>query len=235
MPVACELSEQHLHVALDAQLQLVRVAARDLVDREAGAVQGLGLAGTVTVLAHRSQKSGLHPEWLWQLDADGLQYTVRGQTTRVPFAHVQVLRLAYDPTQDLRTRFACTVTCGDGSSCTIYSTHQTGLSAASDHRQTYVPLVQALIAGAAGQGRPRLLAGVSPLRYWLTLGGLLLLWLVAVLVLSRLPSDATHWVQFVGLALGLPVLAVWAKRNRPRSFVASAIPEGLLPSVTTPS
>lgn len=162
-------------------------------------------------------------------------------TTRIPLSSITRLRLIFAPSRFESNRFECELigrVDGKPIKRRIVSYHFRGLADLVDQGDRYVPLVRALCQRTA-QHSPalRLLAGYTPLAYYLGLGLLLVLlaaFATFVVIeweaLWRLPRTPFRLFLLTGLLLFLLVIY---RRNRPRALSPAALPDELLPKVKT--
>ncbi len=178
------------------------------------------------------RRHAFEKEHRWSLDDTGLAWQAEDASGRLDYAAIASIRLEYGATRADFARYRCLVAGRNGEAQIIVSTHFDSLGSFSDRRGTYLPFVRTLIARtAAANPLCRFQAGVSPMRFWLTL--FLLFLSLAVLAIAALSLGVpVLWYLYLKIAVIialLPVALVWIKRNRPRRFRPSAIPADVLP------
>jgi hypothetical protein len=157
-----------------------------------------------------------------------------GGPARFPYAEIRELRLCFDPTEADKTRYRCELRLVGGERAFIVSGHVLGVWEAGSRATTYGPLVRGLMVRAAAAANPqcRFQAGKRPLHYWFLCVLLTVLLVTAFAVLSLLGLDHLSEVSWAKLAVvvgGIPLLVLYARRNRPRSFDPQSIPRDVLP------
>jgi hypothetical protein len=159
-----------------------------------------------------------------------------GGAARFPHAGITELRLSFDPTRFDTHRYRCDVRIAGGAG-TLWSTHFAGVGEFEDRAATYTPFVRAVIARvAAANPNCTFRAGTRPLAYWAGQLFLLAMTLVAIWVIAMVGGSALSEVTWTKLfvVIGLiPLALAYARKNRPRRFLPSAIPDDVLPSGNT--
>ena len=184
-------------------------------------------------IVHKARANYFEREAAWSLAPDALVSELAGQVTRCPYGEIAEVRLSYDPTRFDRKRYRCDVTRRGGDRLTIRSSHFAGIASFEDRAATYTPLVRALIARvAAANPHCSFRAGKRPLVFWAEQLFLLAMAALLVFVLAALGGSGLSDLVLLKLALVaalVPLALAYARRNRPRRFSPTAIPEELLP------
>jgi len=157
----------------------------------------------------------------------------RGGPARFPYAEIADLRVYYDPTQHDRARYRCDLRLRSGQRASILSSHVVSTWASEDRAATYRPLVQALVSRVAKDSPGcRFWAGKRPLHFWgalAFLAGAIVLG-CALITYAGAWGSAGAWAVVAAVAGIIPFLLMFGRKNRPRRFDPTAIPEDVLPS-----
>jgi hypothetical protein len=184
--------------------------------------------GTAT---HVVRANVFEAEITWWLGPEALH---PGERNAIPYADIAELRLSFAPTRFDARRYRCKVRLRDGRTATISSSHYVAMARFEDRSRTYEPLVRDLVARATTTNPGvRLRAGRHPLTYFLEHSFLFAAILFAVAVFEAVdpaPPSWRSWLRVGIIASFLPLLILSTIRNRPRTFSASAIPDGVLPA-----
>jgi hypothetical protein len=205
------------------------VLDRETLPREVG---GRTLAHDMT-LSHSVRRSMLEPDRTWRVADGALRWDDAAGGGEIPLERVEQVRLAWEASRVDLNRYACHVQ-GAGRDVVIVSTHWAGFGRFDDRRTTYAALVRALVVATA-PARPdaRFRCGASGLMYALNVivGAAGVSLLAVVMMVIPVPLDPFLVLRFGLLAVLIPLAALWAWRNRPRTFRADAIPDAVLPRV----
>lgn len=182
---------------------------------------------------HRLRVSILEKETTWTLrghdlviEPDGLQASI------IPLASLIRVSLHYDPSRAQTRRFRCRLDLLNGRRLIIQNEHYCGFASFEDRSGSYRDLV-IRICHRTAQANPACLfiKGKSPSSYWAQLIGLALLLLLLTILLFVMWT-AIGWltiIQLIFMALMLPIVIRWARRNRPGHFDPMNPPAELLP------
>lgn len=155
----------------------------------------------------------------------------QGGSKRFPYAEIRRLRLSYAPTDADQRRHRCDIWLARGEHAMITSTHYVAIWEFEDRAATYRQLTQGLIARVA-RANPacEFFAGKSPVRFWGEFAVLVLMTLALIGVLVTVGrSLMSAWVAIAPLAGAVPLLVVYARKNRPRRFSPKTIPRDIEP------
>ncbi|MBX9773149.1 MAG: hypothetical protein K2Y71_01955 [Xanthobacteraceae bacterium] len=156
---------------------------------------------------------------------------------RFPYRDIVEVRLYYAPTQYNTVGYGCALRMRRrmhiDADLEIQSTHHTGFGFSEDRTATYVAFVRALIARVVvANPAARFRAGLHPFRYWFANTLLLGLVPVLVFVISERFGDSL-WLKVAIFLVFIPILIAhaigWGRKNWPRSFNPSDIPQDVLP------
>lgn len=160
----------------------------------------------------------------------------KGGPARFPYADIAELRLSFDPTRFDANRHRCDIKSRDGRA-TLWSTHYVSIGEFEDRAVTYRSLACALVARvAAANPDCAFRAGKRPLVYWAEHTFLLAMSTLAVFVVASFGGSAISelvWLKIAIVAGMIPLALIYARKNRPRRFEPSKIPDDVLPSVDT--
>lgn len=163
----------------------------------------------------------------------------RGRARQVfALSRIERIDLAYAPRNIARLAFRCLVRDRDGRTLAFDNISWKSLIETDRQDREYHDFVAALVTRAeAAGGGVTLHAGISPFKYRGMLGlGIALATLLLVTLVRALMQSGHAFAGFA--AITLVYLGWWLSaflaRNRPRPFTAGAIPEGVVPAVTTP-
>jgi hypothetical protein len=190
-------------------------------------------------VAHSARKSIFDTEAVWRLGPDALEIAggagTPGAATQFPYVTVRELRLSFDPTRFDTNRYRCDLRFASGAALTIYSTHYVGVGEFEDRAATYGPLVRELIARvAAANPACSFKAGKTLGSYWGELIFLLAMVLLLAFVLGLVGGVSLSALVVIKLgiiAVFVPIMISYARKNRPRGFNPAVIPEDVLPEV----
>lgn len=155
------------------------------------------------------------------------------------FIDVNTMRLAFDPSRAETGRYRCDLELVTGNAISFTNLSWRGIADFEDRSNDYAAFVQRL-ARTLADANPacRFLAGKPPWSYWLQIVfvGAALMALATVLASFGVAYiGATAWAKLALAAILTPVLVRWIRRNRERRFDPRAIPEAILPPVTSGS
>lgn len=183
--------------------------------------------------AYAYKPSLLGAPWQFRLAPDRLVWTVGQRTGSVAYAAIRRLRLSFRPVTMQSYRFTTEIWADGVPKLTIASASWRSMMEQERFDQPYRDFIAALHERiAAAGGRPALEAGANPFLYW---PGLTIFTAVALAVIALL-ARAFHqdsWPAMLFLAAFFALL-LWQiggffRRNRPRRYLAAAIPEDVLP------
>jgi hypothetical protein len=191
------------------------------------------------VITHRVRTSILEQETVWRLTPDALEREQvlkdgKSLTVRYPYQDIREIRLSFAPTRVDRLRYRCDFQLKNGVLVAILSTHYAGFANFEDRAATYTPLVRGLIERvAAANPACKFEAGKRPGTYWGEHIFLFLMVLLLVLVIGAVGGASLSTLVMVKLGIVvfyIPVLILYTRKNWPRSFKPSAVPDDLLPT-----
>jgi hypothetical protein len=188
--------------------------------------------------------NGLGPATQFRLEAGGLVVNSGPRERVFPYADITEIRLMYAPANMAGEGYRAKIRARNGQSATITNLHWKSIAELEYRNQDYCALMRELCARAEQQNPAvHLAAGHHRLRHRLLLAGTfgvgLLLSLIGLYVITShwMANDATPArtpLYVAAIAMALVAYLVWwslryFSRNRPRPFVATAIPQGVLP------
>jgi hypothetical protein len=187
---------------------------------------------------HRTRRSIFQSEAAWRLGEDALERVAEGRPAfRIPYAEIVELQLSYDPTRFETTRYRCDVLSQRNGRALIVSVSYLSPMNFENRGATYVPFMEALVARvAAANPACRFQAGKRLSTYigeQLFLLAMLLL-LVSVLYLTGAPIAGIVAIKLALLAFFVPTMILYVRKNRPRTFDPSEIPDDILPAPRAP-
>ena len=191
------------------------------------------------VITHRVRTSILEQETVWRLTPDALEREQvlkdgKSLTVRYPYQDIREIRLSFAPTRVDRLRYRCDFQLKNGVLVAILSTHYAGFADFEDRAATYTPLVRGLIERvAAANPACKFEAGKRPGTYWGEHIFLFLMVLLLVFVIGAVGGASLSTLVMVKLGIVvfyIPVMILYTRKNWPRSFEPSAIPDDLLPT-----
>ena len=193
----------------------------------------------MTIAEYRCTTSVFSGEARFGLGPGGITHEIGTVRNVLPLAEVASVALAYEPSRADLARYTCTITGRRGHVVQLQSTSYRGVadfvSQADAYRAFVLALHRALLPRA---GEVRFGTGVSTSRYLLNLGCLLvsLPLLLGVLALFGTAIGIPAVLHLVLIAVLLPFVWKWMRRNRPGTYDPRALPDALLPAaVTTPA
>ncbi|MCC6406950.1 MAG: hypothetical protein IT453_07280 [Planctomycetes bacterium] len=193
--------------------------------------RALPILGAMTSYATRNH--AFVPACTWVLDGASVVVESTEGADRFELADLVELRLLYAPTRAELARFECRLRTRDGRKWTFTSRTYRGLLDFAPTPVEYVGFVRALVTAAAARAPGcRFRAGARTGSFVFNLGctvAALVLLVVAVLLFAAIGGGATVVIKLGLIVVLLPFAILWVKRNRPREFDPSAIPDELLP------
>lgn len=190
-------------------------------------------------ITHRVRTSILEQETVWRLTPDALEREQvlkdgRGLTVRYPYQDIREIRLSFAPTRVDGRRYRCDFQLKNGVLVAILSTHYAGFADFEDRAATYTPLVRELIERvAAANPACKFEAGKRLGTYVGEHIFLFLMVLLLVLVIGMVGGASLSTLVMVKLSIlitYIPLMILYTRKNWPRSFDPSAIPDELLPA-----
>jgi hypothetical protein len=189
-------------------------------------------------ITYRVRVSALENETIWRLGPDALEREEiiaggKGATVRYPYVDIRALRLSFAPTRFDGVRYRCDLQLRQGTLAAIVSTHYAGIANFEDRSATYGPLVRGLVARvAAANPACEFRAGKHAPAYWGAHIFVLAMIVVLVYVIGAvyglsLPSIVI--IKLGILAAYIPLMIMYTRKNWPRRFDPSAIPDNLVP------
>lgn len=182
---------------------------------------------------HRLRVSVLEKETTWTLRGHDLVIEPDGlQSSIIPLASLIRVSLHYDPSRAQTGRFRCLLDLQNGRTLAIQNEHYCSFASFEDRSGSYRDLVTRICHRTA-QANPACLfiTGKSPFSYWAQLIGLAVLFLLLTILLFVMWTaiGLLTIIQLIFIALMLPIVIRWARRNRPGRFDPMNPPAELLP------
>lgn len=150
----------------------------------------------------------------------------------IPLTQIRAVNLRYDPTRMQTNRYRCHLTLVDSRTLVFQNEHYKGFADFEDRSLSYRALVAALVRRIpTGNPSCTFTTGTSALSWWGQLAGLGLLFLLLAVMLIVMFS-AIGWLVIVKLlliAVFVPVVLKWARKNKPGTFDPLSPPAALLP------
>jgi hypothetical protein len=190
---------------------------------------------------YRVRRSVIEPEVTWTVTSGTLEHSAHSsQDARktadksYSLTDMRAIRLAYDPSDADSARHWCDITTQSGEVLRVVSTHYQGFAAFEDRGAAYAPWVRALIAATAAANPACVFEAGKPIGVYY--GEIAFLTAAAVFLIGTLLLTGAMGIieivviKLILLAVMLPVLRDYLRKNRPRRFTASTIPVDSLPS-----
>lgn len=175
---------------------------------------------------------------LVSLTESGIVAVQSGTATIIPLDDVASVRLWFDPTRFDRQRYRCRITSSKGKNISLCSSSVEGLGQFKPQLVEYRAIVEALHRALVRRGAAvSYTAGKSRLSYALNVGSVAVAFAAVGAIVLSVGFDGLGPVTLVKLlviALCMPALLKWIRRNRPRSYPPLAIPADVLPDVVVP-
>ncbi len=185
------------------------------------------------IVKYRSRTSAFDKEQLLRLENGQLVIVSEELPTELlPLAGLTEIRLRFFPTRFQRNRYECLLHWDHGRHLKICNQFFAGMADFKDQSGEYVRWVHELHRQSiSANPNCHYFAGLSKLRYFINATFLvsiaLLLIILMVLMASTLPAIAI--IKLIIVACYLPILVQWLRRNKPRTYDPTAIPQVVLP------
>ncbi len=193
--------------------------------------------------------NGLGRATQFTLEAGGLVVCSGPRERIVAYQDITEIRLTYAPANMAGEGYRATISARGRKSASLTNLHWKSIAELEYRNQDYCALIRELCVRAQRHNPTvRLAAGHSRLRHRLMLAGTvavaLLLLLISIYIVATnlmaneaLPARSPLYAALIAMAL-LAYLTWWSRRyfgkNRPRLFVATAIPPDVLPPASPP-
>lgn len=179
----------------------------------------------------KNRLNAFQKERTFVLDKDRLQVWEAGmQIKDVPLRNIKSIKLSYEPTRLNTRNYVCTLDIGP-EALKLQSTDYVSLANFRDNAEAYVAFVSQLLP-MAQNANPylKLKGGSSATQYYGSLAFLAIVLVLVILVFTLTGGFSwTSMLRLVILAIFIPSLLKYIKKNKPIQFSAYEIPEKLLP------
>ncbi len=165
----------------------------------------------------------------WQLAPDGLLVTRAGQAFTIPYSHITRLTLRFAPTRRKPRRYTVRVQAGSGAGAEIDNMSFAGIGNFEDRSFKYALLVHGLSQKLSAAGSACEVVGGVSWPYYLFAAGAGVFGLLIVLLTFLIGGPILILIKVALIAVYLPRMVRWIKRNQPAQGTLTALPPGTVP------
>ena len=173
--------------------------------------------------------------WSFQLAPDGLVWSFRSMSGRIPYANIRRIRLGFRPVTMQNYRFIAEIWSDKGPKIPVSSASWKSMVEQERQDAPYVAFITDLHRRIAeAHGTPRLDAGAIPFLYWPGVAIFIGISFAVAALITRALQQGESTASL--LLLGFFILLLWQlggffKRNYPRRYTLDQIPPDVLPKV----
>jgi len=187
------------------------------------------------MISYSTRKNAFTGTQTFALDQTGLDIIEdKRSPQRILLADIICVRLEFHPTRFETERYRCEIRTRQNKQWEFFNRSYEGVASFRDTSTEYAQFVRELHA-ALPRVNPgcQFVAGCTGARYWINVAAMVFTALVLMALLAFLVMVGMHWIALLKMLLiaaFTPVAIQWLRRNRPRRYQPTAIPEEVLPA-----